>query len=321
VSGPGAAGTPSLRLARSEDLAACTNVWRSALADYLGRLNADGGLPVDLEPLRRLLAHLLETDPERFVVAERPGEERIIGFGSANVRGEVWFLAMLFVEPGEQRSGIGGAILRRLLAGSDGLALGTATDSAQPISNALYARSGIVPRVPCLNLVGRPSGPGALPGLPLGVQAVAYSDLDDGATSAAEGTVPSAALAAVAAIDRELLGYERPADHAWLVSEGRSGWLFQADGRAVGYGYVSRVGRLGPVAALDAGLLAPVVGWLLDAHEPAGPSSVWVPGSAGTVVEALLRAGLRLEPFPALFCWTRPIADFERYLPISLALV
>jgi hypothetical protein len=36
---------------------------------------------------------------------------------------------------------------------------------------------------------------------------------------------------------------------------------------------------------------------------------------------ALLRAGLRIEGFPAMFCWTRPFAAFERYLPAGLALL
>jgi hypothetical protein len=104
--------------------------------------------------------------------------------------------------------------------------------------------------------------------------------------------------------------------------DGRLGWLYRdGDGRAVGYGYVARVGRVGPVATLEPGLLAPVVGHLLGAHVPAGASSLWVPGDAGDLVAALLRAGFRLESFPALFCWDRPIADFERYLPITLALV
>ena len=71
------------------------------LADYLGRLNADDGLPVELEPLRRMLAHFLATDPGRFWVAvQDPGPgERIVGFGSAHIRGDTWFLSMLFVEP------------------------------------------------------------------------------------------------------------------------------------------------------------------------------------------------------------------------------
>jgi hypothetical protein len=35
----------------------------------------------------------------------------------------------------------------------------------------------------------------------------------------------------------------------------------------------------------------------------------------------LLEAGLRLEDFPALVCWDRPFADFERYVPITLAVL
>ena len=36
---------------------------------------------------------------------------------------------------------------------------------------------------------------------------------------------------------------------------------------------------------------------------------------------ALLDAGLRLDGFPGIVCWSRPDHPFERYLPISLALV
>ena len=119
-----------------------------------------------------------------------------------------------------------------------------------------------------------------------------------------------------------LLGYERPQDHRWLRAEGRLGFLYRDEtGSATGYGYVSPVGRIGPVAALDAGLLWPMTAHLLAVHEPAGASSLWVPGHAGEVVAGLLRAGLRLEAFPALMCWSSPIAPFDRYLPINLALV
>ena len=89
----------------------------------------------------------------------------------------------------------------------------------------------------------------------------------------------------------------------------------------MGYGYTTPVGRIGPVAVLDRALLLPVVAHLLEVVRPAGASSLWVPGSADQVIVGLLRSGLRLEPFPALIHWTRPLADFERYLPISLAIV
>ena len=54
---------------------------------------------------------------------------------------------------------------------------------------------------------------------------------------------------------------------------------------------------------------------------PAGAFSAWVPGAAGAAVATLLAAGLRLEDFPALVCWDRPFADFERYVPITLAVL
>lgn len=329
------AGAPAYRPARVEDLPACTRVWRAGIADYLGRLNADDGLPFDLEPLRRLLAHFLVTDPERFWVAARrsaterapsaPGDggadgQRVVGFGSAVVRGDTWFLAMLFVDPGEQAAGIGRHLLELTMAGSEGRALGTATDTAQPIGNALYARMGIVPRMPCLHLVGRPEPADALPPLPPGVVAVPFDQVaGDGTVDAPEGGRLADALAA---IDRDVLGYERSVDHRWLRRDGRRGWLFRdRTGDALGYGYATPVGRIGPVAASRPELLLPLVGHLLDVLQPAGASSLWVPGAADAVVTGLLRAGFRLEPFPALIHWTRPLAAFDRYLPISLAIV
>ena len=45
-------------------------IWRVGIEDYQGRLNQPA-MPDDLAPLRRLLLHLLATDPDRFWVAER----------------------------------------------------------------------------------------------------------------------------------------------------------------------------------------------------------------------------------------------------------
>jgi hypothetical protein len=160
--------------------------------------------------------------------------------------------------------------------------------------------------MPCLNLVGRPHHDDRLPPLPEGVSATPFA------------TLP----AEVGQLDRAVLGYERPADHRWLLGDGKRGWLYRdrSDGRQpLGYGYVAPIGRIGPVAAIDPALLPGIVGHLLVAHDPPGASSIWVPGAAGDVVASLLRAGLRLESFPALLCWTEPLAPFDRYLPITLA--
>jgi GNAT superfamily N-acetyltransferase len=326
IAGPGdRLGRPpsdvTFRSARDEDLAECADIWRIAIDDYLGRLG-EPALPLQLGPTIRLFRHLRSTDPERFVVAAT-GDERLVGFASAVERGRLWFLSMLFVRPEVQAAGLGRALMDRVMpdgvspgrtgAGSAGdRAFATATDSAQPVSNALYATYGVVPRVPLLRLVGLPDREPSQ-ALPAGLRAEAVPP----------GPAHRTAVdAPVSAIDRELLGFAHPADHAWLAAEDRRLVVYRSPaGVPVAYGYTSAAGRLGPVAALDADLLAPVLGHLMGAVEPRGVFATWVPGSADRAVVALLKAGLRLEKFPVLLCWDRPMVDFSRYLPISPGLL
>jgi GNAT superfamily N-acetyltransferase len=276
-----------------------------------------------------LLGHLLATDPGGFWVAvadeavrdvagEPAGTEGpVVAFVSALRREHVWFLSMLFVQPGHQERGLGRRLLAQVLSGTDQATHATCTDSVQPVSNALYSRLGMVPRVPVLELVGRPEHP--VPGLPDGVRAVPFELLRAGPT---DGAGPLRLAAALERVDRGTLGYAHPEDHAWLGSQGRVGYLYEAgNGNVIGYGYASEVGRLGPVAVEDAGLMGPVLGHLLGSVRPAGAFAAWVPGPAGAAIATLLAAGLRLEDFPALVCWDRPFADFERYVPITLAVL
>jgi GNAT superfamily N-acetyltransferase len=300
-----------IRTARADDLRACWEIWRDGINDYMQRLNLPL-IPAEAGSIVRLHEHLRATDPERFVVAIRHGPdngERIIGFTSAVRRDDVWFLSMLFVRPGEQGAGVGRALLARILPADDAI-LATATDAAQPISNALYASYGIVPRMPLFSLVGRPDRDGGFGPLPNGVVAEPFDAEADRRIEAEIG-----------AIDREVLGFGRPQDLRFAALEGRRGFVYRRDGSALGYGYASEVGRVGPVAVRDEALLPAVVGHLLTAIVPRGASALWVPGAAASAMVPLLRAGFRIEGFPVLLCWTRPFADFSRYLPISPGLL
>jgi GNAT superfamily N-acetyltransferase len=314
---------------RPAELGDCALVWYSAVDGYMARLNRPLPSPY-LDPLVTLLAHLLATDPERFLVAVRPpalrgGRDQVIGFGIAAQREHVWFLSQLYVLPHEQGHGIGRALLTQILPslpsdaprssdrapGGGGTeapgSLAMCTDSAQPVSNGLYARYGIVPRVPVFNLVGTPN-PAALGRLPAGIEAIAFGKDD--------------VTAVIASIDRAVLGYAHEADHAYLRKTGRTGFLYRSDdGEPVGYGYSSEVGRFGPIALLDETLTAPVIGHLMNSIRPRGATSAWIPGTNDRAMVALLRAGLRIEGFPALLCWTRPFARLEGYVPASLALL
>jgi hypothetical protein len=235
-----------------------------------------------------------------------------VGFGSAVDRGPLWFLSMLFVEPGEQTRGLGRALLERMVPlPLDGRVLATCTDSAQPISNGLYATFGIVPRMPLFSLVGRPTPGFAWPALPDGVRGE---------------RVPEPAAwrdsAELEAFDRALLGFAHPEDHRFIQEEPRHAFAFRgADGGLVGYGYAGEIGRIGPIAVADRTLLSPALGYLLTAVEPRGASAVWLPGASDDAIATAIRAGLRIEGMPVLVGWTRPFADYARYVPISPGLV
>ena len=299
----------TFRHATAADLPECNRLWREAIDAYLKPM-AFPPLPTENPGLRRLHAHTLATDPERFMVAERG--RRVVAFGSAIDRGPVWFLSMLFVDPAEQARGLGRALLRRLLPENlEGRILATCTDSAQPISNGLYASFGIAPRMPLYNLIGRPRPGASWPLLPEGVTAERVVEY------AAWRSDPE-----VIELDRELLGYDHPRDHGFVLDEPRAAFAYRAvDGSLAGYGYAGEVGRVGPIAVRDAALLSPVLGHLLGAVVPRGASSVWLPGAAGDAIAEAVRAGLRFDGFPILACWSAPYADFTRYVPTSPGLI
>jgi GNAT superfamily N-acetyltransferase len=326
-----------IRPASATDLPVCAAIWRDSLNDYLGRL-AQLEIPDDLVSILRLYDHLLATDPTTFLVAEVPAvggpaprtgsrtaeSAAIDAFVVVVRRDALSFLSMLFVRPAAQARGLGRALLaatgidRPAGGEGDGARRATATDTAQPISNGLYASLGIVPRIPLFRLVGLPARNGAFGPLPDGVEPIAFDEVGD----APDGLGRSALAAELDALDRDAAGFSRQPDHAFQLREGRVGFLFRdREGRAVGYGYTSEAGRVGSIAVRDAALLGPIVGFLVRAVQPRGAFGLWVPGTAGEAIVPLLRAGFRFDGFPVLLCWDRPFADFSRYLPMSPGLL
>jgi GNAT superfamily N-acetyltransferase len=313
---------PELRPVRPDELLACAEIWRVSINDYTHRLGQPA-VPTEFAPLVRLYTHLQATDPDRFVVAtapdpDQPGADRIVAFAAAVCRERLWFLSMLFVLPDFQGAGLGRALLTRVSPPTDApdTVRSTATDSAQPISNALYGSLGMVPRVPLLNLIGLPERLDVFGELPSGIAVTPFEEVaatDDG----------HRALGAVLDdLDRALLGAAHPVDHRFLRGESRHGWLYRGpDGTPLGYGYAGESGRVGPVAATDEGLLAPILGHLMTVTAPRGAFALWLAGTADRAVVAALQAGFRLDQFPILLCWDRPFADFSRYAPISPGLL
>ena len=91
---------------------------------------------------------------------------------------------------------------------------------------------------------------------------------------------------------------------------------------SLGYGYTSEVGRIGPIAVARRGAARSRDRPPADAVAPRGASSVWLGGACRPrPSRPAIRAGLRLEGFPILACWSRPYADFTRYVPTSPGLI
>lgn len=318
----GALDQVSIRPVGADELTACAAIWRNSINDYITRLGQPE-IPPETQSVVRLYGHLQATDPERFLAAVIPdGEgngERIVGFAAAYVREHLWYLSMLFVLPEFQGAGLGRRLLARVGPGDPSMAQAVAVDSAQPISNALYASVGLVPRMPLLNFTGLPRRPDAFGALPTGIVPLGFDQI---AAGPPDGQGHQMLVEAIDGLDRELLGVAHSMDHQFLRSEDRHGWLYRGpDGTPVGYGYAGEAGRIGPIAVLDPALVAPVIGHLTKAVMPRGAFAMWIGGDADRAVVAALQAGFRLDTFPVLLAWDRSFADFECYMPASPGLL
>lgn len=258
--------------------------------------------PRNAGPLEMHFGHLLQTDPQSCYVADDHG--RIVAFGIVMRRGPEAYLSFLFVEPKWQGHGIGRAVFEACIAGAgEGVEhLSVCAEANQPVSTGLYAKMGMAPRTPLYLLRGMlpeealPTVPPSIRRHPLRAEAVAE-------------------------LDRALVGYERPQDHAFWARE-RTGTLFTDDSGAVlGYGYAHPSGRIGPVAASEPGYLPTFVGYLVRLTDVLEGRQLVVPGPAVSIFVPLLGAGLRIDGTPAIHLAQGPGPAFDRYIPMSFALL
>lgn len=278
------------------DIEGCIDVFYEADEALTAAMNLAIN-PRNPDAMRRIFEHVSSKDPHRGWVAAEGGQ--LQGFGMAAERGRMTFLAFLFVRPGAQAGGVGANLYERCMPDSG--YRGTCIWSVQPVSGALYARNGLVPRVPIYTFTGRPRDP--LPPLTDGLNLtdIKPSDFDT--------------------LDREVIGFTRPADHdAWLRWERIPYALRSEDGDLAGYGYAQTAGRLGPIVVRDAAHLLPLIGALMDRVEAVEGWQVHVPGVAAEPFTALLRAGMRFDGPPIIYCATEPGIDHSRYVPATFAL-
>jgi GNAT superfamily N-acetyltransferase len=245
----------------------------------------------------------LRDDPDGLWIAEEANE--ILGFAFSWVCGDLWFLAQLFVSPGQQGRGIGRELLYRtfehaLKARAAVRAL--ITTAFNSVSQGLYVRHGLFPRFPIYNfsverddLIRRLSG-----------EALHCEPLQN---------TPSH-LDQLAKMDACALGVSRTKHHRFLLNDGASqGVMLYADDECVGYAYVAE-GHIGPVAVTRKTVLGAAFGTALKLAASGGAPQVsaFIPSPCEATLSAAIEHGMRIT-VPMVLMSSRDFGNWTEYLP------
>jgi GNAT superfamily N-acetyltransferase len=238
----------------------------------------------------------------RMVVAERDGD--VVAFGGSFDRGDVVYLADLFVRPAFLGHGIGAAVLESIFD-RDGVRLTAASND--PRALPLYARFGMRP---------------VLPVLYLHAPAVSLGPLDADPASLSPG-----ALSDIAQLDEEVSGRPRPQEHEFLASlPGVEGVVVDGPGGAAAYAWIRTVTIAGPAGHERHAFAGPMGGRTerdmdgltraVAARAAGGADHVHlvVLGPHPSLV-ALFDAGFRLVDRDTWMCSRLDLVDGRRYAP------
>jgi len=295
----------AFRPMREADLAAAVYIAREAM-DWLRRSQGEETQPWQpAQPHGR--RHLLHTDPEGAWIAELNGVP--VGFSMAFVRGDIWFLSQLFVQPDQHGRGIGVELLRR--AQEYGYARGarvfSVVASSSRVAHALYMRAGMF----ATGIGYRMAGPLA----PL-------LELPEPDASKERIVDCSGWQDRMGELDRIVFGAERRQEHAFYLGEAswpepKASFGLRRDGDLIAYGYApAEGGYIAPVAAYEPADQLPIfrmaAEWLIDQKVTHGDMLVF--SHNRTIMDALITAGWKSRGW-VFFMTSEPFGQFDRYHP------
>ena len=287
------------RGAPKDGKAAFRVLWESA-NDLARRIGADpipGTVESSYSGMQMLFEHLAETAAEFWVAVDPSGE--LVAYARSIEHGGFFELTEFFVLPGRQSAGLGRKLLERAFPSDRGeLRVIVATTDVRALGT--YIKIGMTARTPIVSMIG---------------SAVQLTDLEPG--PATRVRPDDEALAEIAALDREIAGFDRGPTLQWMA-ETREAILFRDGNRAIGYAFVSR-GGVGPIGALDPADLPPILDEVLRRASLAGLETVTfeVPMSNGVALRHLLGRGLRIDPFLTILLSNRDFGRMDRYVANS----
>lgn len=258
-----------------------------------------------------MAAHWLGTDPEgTFVAVNEKG--RIIGYVSALVREDEWYLADLFVRRSYQSSGVGQKLIQKAmnygeLRNCKRWALCTFGINEQAV--AFYSKFGMTPQRPILEL-RRPLADGTK-----------VVDMTPDIRLSCRELTDEKEINRLSRLDKKARGIRRPEEHFfWFRDPNSHVYLFHDRGRIAGYTVADANGRVGPVAATDPKYLRSLLYHSLNITrgEKMKMNQVHMVGENTELIPELLKAGFRVKQV-LLEVATEKLGDPAIYIPGNLA--
>ena len=250
----------------------------------------------------QLFSH--QDDPDGFWVAEADGE--MLGCAFSWVADGLWFLAELFVVPGQQGRGIGQELLARTFEHarkSRAVNRALITFTFNTVSQGVYIRHGLLPRLPVYMFSGEREKLRTLPR----DERLRYSTIENIA----------AHRELIARVDGSALGLSRARHHGFLLgNNAMTGVLLHAGDECAGYAYINTNGHVGPLAVAEPGLMRAAFLTALDLAADTGASqiSAFLPGVNDAALGIAVAHGMRIT-FPMVLVSERAFGDWSRYLP------
>jgi GNAT superfamily N-acetyltransferase len=245
----------------------------------------------------------MKDDPGGLWIAEDDG--RLVGYAFSWICGDLWFLAELFVAPDRQGAGIGKGLLSRTFdhaarAGVTRKALITFTFNT--VSQGLYIRHGLLPRMPIYFFNGMRQAAAGLAGETLSTVDIAPGEQH---------------LQLLRRLDDSVMGLSRDNHHRFLFADPTiKGVLLYRQDELVAYAYVSTTGHVGPLAVAPDGDLAAAfrTAVTLAAQTGSPQISCFLPGIAARALGVAAECHMKIT-FPMVLVSDRDFGDWTRYLP------
>jgi len=290
----------TFRRAEPEDRRVVFAVFRASVWAYvrqIGLLAPDAVDDVEEAWQRQgpLMEHLERTAAEDWLAADESG--RVIGMARAIERGSHVQLTHFFVSPDAQATGVGRGLLERAFPLGWGRHRSVIA-TQHPAALGLYLRFGVKGRGLGLALSKEPT-PVEVP-TNLRVEEVGPGEV---------------AEEAINSIDKQVLGFRRPVDIRFFLSE-RPAYLFWRGREPVAYLFASTGLVSGPGAALDRSDLPALIVKQETLAFAAGhdKTSIGLSTSAADTLSWALEHGYRIEPFFEVLLSDAPTMRLDSYL-------